>query len=237
MESPTSPSSPTRVNTTLGIFPHTAASAMRTLRELFHEADEDNSGSLDPEELAILLRKYYKTEGTLRKLDRVKEEVTNAMTRYDTDNSGMIEFKEFIHMVCEVSGPWRLPSPFPTFPRVTGLSLARQHCFLTNTPSPFLAGRSLQAETPGRRQTTDRPHQRVRGAAPIGSLRDSAVPTIVSGRAPANPAGLGHRHDRPQGQAEENPPRRGTPDLPEPPPPRGRPRARLSIELEAQRRP
>ena len=75
---------------------------MRTLRELFAEADEDNSGSLDQEELAILLRKYYKSEGTLRKLDRVKQEVADAMSRYDTDQSGTLEFKEFIHMVCEV---------------------------------------------------------------------------------------------------------------------------------------
>lgn len=102
-----SPLSPARADNALGISPHTAASAMRTLRELFTEADEDHSGSLDTEELAIMLRKYYKTEGTLRKIDRVKEEVADAMSRYDTDSSGTLDFKEFIHMVCEVPlPPW-----------------------------------------------------------------------------------------------------------------------------------
>ncbi len=57
--------------------------AMITLKELFKEADTDGSGRLDRNEIAEMLQKYYrKYDRTSRKLERVQDEVNEAMKKY-----------------------------------------------------------------------------------------------------------------------------------------------------------
>jgi len=68
-------------------------------REMFKESDTDGSGTLNSEELALLVKAYYKKEKVGRAIKTVKGEVDRAMQEFDTDGSGCLDYKEFINMV------------------------------------------------------------------------------------------------------------------------------------------
>lgn len=101
-----------------------AGQVCRLLTQLFEDADVDGSRSLDKEELAEVLRAYYKTEGVLRKLETVQKEVDNAMTMYDKDNSGRLELKEFVSMFAgmAISGEFRSTIPRSVLQEVAGMA-------------------------------------------------------------------------------------------------------------------
>jgi len=65
----------------------------------FKEADVDKSGTLSPEELATLLKQYYKRERLMRSLKTVQAEVERAMLVFDHDQGGSLDFVEFLTMV------------------------------------------------------------------------------------------------------------------------------------------
>ena len=67
------------------------------------QGDVDENGRLDKEELVEVLKAFYELEGVLRSLAVVNAEVHTAMRLYDTDESGELDFGEFIDMVCDVS--------------------------------------------------------------------------------------------------------------------------------------
>jgi len=69
-----------------------------TLSELFGEHDTSGDGMLQLDELATVLRTYYKRNGVLRKLVTLKGEVETAMQTYDTDGDGTLELGEFVCM-------------------------------------------------------------------------------------------------------------------------------------------
>lgn len=54
------------------------------VKRLFVEADVDGSGCLDREEMAAVIQRYYKTEGTARSAKRIQEEVDQALATYST---------------------------------------------------------------------------------------------------------------------------------------------------------
>merc|ERR1712166_1466676 len=70
------------------------------LQQLFDEADADDSGALDEDELSWVLKKYYADEKMSRSLKAVKAEVAMAMTRFDANLNGTLEFGEFVNMFC-----------------------------------------------------------------------------------------------------------------------------------------
>lgn len=64
----------------------------------FDEADADQSGALAAEEIAALFQVLYRERGTLRNKQTVAKEVDAAMSQWDVDRSGTLEFGEFISM-------------------------------------------------------------------------------------------------------------------------------------------
>lgn len=71
--------------------------------KLFLEADEDRSGALDREELAVVMNAMYKGEKIGRPLKKLQAEVDQLMEIYDTDKSGTLEFNEFVALSCSVN--------------------------------------------------------------------------------------------------------------------------------------
>ena len=63
----------------------------------------DKSKYLDTQELAEVIKAYYKLEGVSRPLITAIVEVESAIKRYDVDGSGTLQFHEFIAMFCDVS--------------------------------------------------------------------------------------------------------------------------------------
>ena len=78
------------------------------IRAMFSEADKDGSGTLDAEELAALVRRYYGTEGKSRSAKVVQREVSDAMGAFDTDGNGLLSFAEFLVLAGSdsFSFPW-----------------------------------------------------------------------------------------------------------------------------------
>ena len=77
------------------------------------QADLDNSGTIDAEEMYALVQILFRRLGVpLRDemLPLLKEEVTTALDLYDDDGSGELDFDEFCSVLCK--DPWRelLPS-------------------------------------------------------------------------------------------------------------------------------
>ena len=58
------------------------------------------SGSLDREELADVVKRFYKEEKVSRKLSLVQEEVDDAIARFDVSGDGQLQFDEFIDVAC-----------------------------------------------------------------------------------------------------------------------------------------
>jgi len=73
------------------------------LKKLFDTADVDKSLFLDTNELAEVMKAYYKLEGVARSRSVVIREVEAAMKKYDIDRSGTLEFPEFVNMFCDSS--------------------------------------------------------------------------------------------------------------------------------------
>jgi len=76
-----------------------SSSAIEFLQSMFTAADADKSGTLETDELAKLVKEYYKHERVGRPLKVVQGEVARAMEEFDADKSGALDFKEFIRMV------------------------------------------------------------------------------------------------------------------------------------------
>lgn len=129
------------------------------------QADTDGSGSLDVQELSLLVRDFYKEEGLHRPLAKaetpapamepkpslcigqVEEEVICAMRDHDLDGSGALNFEEFMAMVCQSTAFRFRLCPF-------------LHPALCKTPNPLNAGREAAR---GRQGCSDgAPHRRER---------------------------------------------------------------------------
>jgi len=68
------------------------------LRILFDESDTSANGELDASELVEALYKYYKFNKMSRPRPKIEKEVSVAMETYDVDQSGALEFDEFVTM-------------------------------------------------------------------------------------------------------------------------------------------
>lgn len=101
-ESTAAPSGRSRSNTEqLQIAILSASNVLEFVEKLFYEADADNSGELGAEEMAAVLKDYYKSERLGRSQKAVQIEVNAAMEEFDTDKSGTLHFDEFVKMVCK----------------------------------------------------------------------------------------------------------------------------------------
>lgn len=80
----------------------------KAAKEVFMEADADKSGTIDADEMFVLVQILFKRLGVpLRPefLPLLKEEVVTALELYDDDGSGELEFDEFCSVLCK--DPWR----------------------------------------------------------------------------------------------------------------------------------
>jgi len=91
-----------------------AAGLLNDLVALFDAADTDGSGLLDREELTAVFAARYREEAVSRAEKTVRGEVDIAMITHNTDQSGLVDFVEFVQMF---SGP---PFKFCTSGRVRG---------------------------------------------------------------------------------------------------------------------
>jgi len=67
-----------------------AEGAFRTvkrLRDLFVESDVDQNGVLDPEELAKIIRTFYRDNQKSRSMKQVKAEVDASLEKFDKEIS------------------------------------------------------------------------------------------------------------------------------------------------------
>ena len=74
------------------------AETLRICEELFDKYDADESGFIDSEELTLMIKNYHAVEGVGRSIKKVREEVRLAMREFDHDNTGHLDFGEFIAM-------------------------------------------------------------------------------------------------------------------------------------------
>ena len=77
-------------------------------RTLFEEADADHSGEIDEHELWMVLEKLYAKMGRpVSVADRqgMQQQVRRCMQLFDKDQSGTIDFEEFLKMI--IRDPWR----------------------------------------------------------------------------------------------------------------------------------
>eukprot|EP01088_Endostelium_zonatum_P014825 TRINITY_DN3388_c0_g1_i1.p1 TRINITY_DN3388_c0_g1~~TRINITY_DN3388_c0_g1_i1.p1 ORF type:complete len:299 (+),score=100.80 TRINITY_DN3388_c0_g1_i1:195-1091(+) len=92
---------------------------VRKLSDQYREADEDNSGSIDREELKALLRKTIPKKVTDKGLDRFLE---SQWRNIDNDGSGSMDFDEFLYLydICFKSSQDKpqTDSPAPDTPHV-----------------------------------------------------------------------------------------------------------------------
>ena len=78
--------------------------------ELFGKVDLDGNESVDQEELAVLLQKLLaSSSGRVMTQDEVNAEAENVMRRFDVDNTGMLDFGEFMLLITQE--PWSLCLP------------------------------------------------------------------------------------------------------------------------------
>jgi len=87
-------------------------SVVNFCKKLFAETDTDQSGFIDEEELGSMLKKLWAHLGRPfadSDLDRLNYEVHAAMVNFDVDESGTLDFNEFIKLLGK--RPWRLMLP------------------------------------------------------------------------------------------------------------------------------
>lgn len=94
-----------------------AEPALAILRNLFTQADTDGSGYLDKAELAVVVRNFYKEEKMSRNIKVVTAEVDDAMSRFDANGDGVLQFEEFVDMLC-LSESFKFKIPLETKLRV-----------------------------------------------------------------------------------------------------------------------
>jgi len=71
---------------------------LRLLQEEFEAFDRNRSGRLDIDELTQLLRSTYKKRGISTSLQRVNEEVVEAMGSCDREQTGKVDWSGFVKM-------------------------------------------------------------------------------------------------------------------------------------------
>jgi len=79
---------------------HSTHLILANICKRFTEADTDESGALDKDEVAVIIKSIYKAESTVKTEREVEREVEEAIREFDTDRSGEIEFLEFVYMIC-----------------------------------------------------------------------------------------------------------------------------------------
>ena len=71
---------------------------LSTMLDRFMLADKDGSGALDREEIAESIYFAYRAQKKMRNAAVVQREFDTALTAYDLDGSGILEFREFVLM-------------------------------------------------------------------------------------------------------------------------------------------
>ena len=77
-----------------------ALNKLNTLRELFEECDTDGTGKISQEELEVMIRRIYRREKMSRSAKAVHNEVDAAMRMHDRDGDAVLDFPEFVALVC-----------------------------------------------------------------------------------------------------------------------------------------
>jgi len=73
-----------------------AGEKLDMLKALFYGNDSDGSGDLDADELAVVIRGWYRSEKVSRTVEKTKIEIDQAMIVHDSDKSGSLNFLEFL---------------------------------------------------------------------------------------------------------------------------------------------
>jgi len=73
---------------------------LEELERGFQDADSNGNGSLDMQELATVLKLQYRNEKVARSMTQVTKEVAAAMSVYDKDKNGSLDFREYVEMFC-----------------------------------------------------------------------------------------------------------------------------------------
>jgi len=90
------------------VLQYEVAATYTNIRDLFHLYDDDQSLHLEEEEVVSLLKKLFKSEGINRPKQSLQNEVHEMMARYDGDQSGTLEWHEFIMMISENPAHFKL---------------------------------------------------------------------------------------------------------------------------------
>ena len=69
------------------------------VQRLFGEADMDNSGFLDRQEIAMVMQLYFKVEGTARSAKKIQEEVDTALVGFATPGTDQLDLHQFVEML------------------------------------------------------------------------------------------------------------------------------------------
>jgi len=77
---------------------------LNMLEQLFLQADGDGSGGLDRTELATVVHRFYREEKCSRSFRSVQEECDSALRKFDSDGNQVLDFGEFIELVCTDTG-------------------------------------------------------------------------------------------------------------------------------------
>lgn len=80
----------------------TAVALVDKLGALFAECDDNGDGVLDAQELAKILRRFYReSEKVARPLRQIEREVRSVLSEYAAKESGSLDFWEFVTMVAD----------------------------------------------------------------------------------------------------------------------------------------
>ena len=99
---------PTAQMTEPEVVSNTSAEAQKMCsiaKQIFEEVDEDEGGTVDGEELDLLVTKLWEALGhDPPSEEQVKEEVQHMLHLFDENNDGEISYQEFLAMLCVE--PW-----------------------------------------------------------------------------------------------------------------------------------
>ena len=73
-------------------------------RAIFEEKDEDMSGEIDKSELANAIQDLWSRLGIPLSANDLQKDVEESLNKFDNDNSGTLDFAEFMGMLCQK--PW-----------------------------------------------------------------------------------------------------------------------------------